>query len=308
MSSETYLEHTCNDRTPYTYLIGWSSHNKWYYGVRYGKNSHPSDLWKTYFTSSKLVKEFVKIHGNPDIIEIRKIFSNIVSAKNHEDKVLRRMNVGASEKWLNVKGDSFKNLDITKVNHNFGKDNPIHAYLSDPIRAKEFSIKISNGVKLGQEKSEKAQEQRKWFIEVYLKGENAPGKQARSKETRLRNSNGLKEFYKANPDKIPSGEKNGMYGKKHTEVTKQRMRNATRTVTEHVCEVCNKLVKQNRNYVSHLMKYHGMDKIQSLTLLEKSKIRIQLADQLLEIQEHPIVSIDDKLLGDHQKSSQHYIC
>ena len=39
------------DRTPYTYLIGWSNLNKFYYGVRYGKGCHPSDLWVKYFGS-----------------------------------------------------------------------------------------------------------------------------------------------------------------------------------------------------------------------------------------------------------------
>lgn len=34
--------------TPYTYLIGWSKHNKFYYGVRYAKNSNPKELWITY--------------------------------------------------------------------------------------------------------------------------------------------------------------------------------------------------------------------------------------------------------------------
>lgn len=31
----------------YTYLIGWSSHNKFYYGVRYAKGSNPNELWKS---------------------------------------------------------------------------------------------------------------------------------------------------------------------------------------------------------------------------------------------------------------------
>jgi len=38
---------------PYTYLIGWSNLNTWYYGRRTSKNCHPSDLWQKYFTSSK---------------------------------------------------------------------------------------------------------------------------------------------------------------------------------------------------------------------------------------------------------------
>jgi hypothetical protein len=87
---------------PYTYLIGWSSLNKFYYGVRYAKNCHPSDLWKKYFTSSKIVKKYRTLYGEPDIIEVRKTFSDINSAIIWEQKVLNRLKVLISEKWLNA--------------------------------------------------------------------------------------------------------------------------------------------------------------------------------------------------------------
>jgi len=44
---------------PYTYLIGWTSTNKYYYGVRFAKNCNPSELFITYFTSSKHVKNYI---------------------------------------------------------------------------------------------------------------------------------------------------------------------------------------------------------------------------------------------------------
>ena len=87
---------------PYTYLIGWSSLNKFYYGVRYAKNCHPSDLWKEYFTSSKIVKKYRTLYGEPDIIEIRKTFSDMNSAIIWEQKVLKRVKVLILEKWLNA--------------------------------------------------------------------------------------------------------------------------------------------------------------------------------------------------------------
>lgn len=31
--------------TPYTYLIGWSKQNKFYYGRRTAKNCHPKEFW-----------------------------------------------------------------------------------------------------------------------------------------------------------------------------------------------------------------------------------------------------------------------
>ncbi len=89
------------DRTPYTYLVGWSKLNKWYYGVRYRKGCHPSDFWIKYFTSSKVVKQFRKLYGEPDVIQIRKIFDDIDSARNWELKVLQKLNVTENSKWLN---------------------------------------------------------------------------------------------------------------------------------------------------------------------------------------------------------------
>ena len=86
---------------PYTYLIGWSEQNMFYYGVRYAKNCHPDDLWKTYFTSSKYVKEFREEHGDPDIIQIRKTFEDKRSAIDWEDKVLVRTKCYLREDFLN---------------------------------------------------------------------------------------------------------------------------------------------------------------------------------------------------------------
>ena len=86
---------------PYTYLIGWSTHNIWYYGSRYAKNCHPSDLWTSYFTSSNYVVNMVKTYGEPDIIEIRKTFETASQAREWEHKVLRRLDVIHQDKWLN---------------------------------------------------------------------------------------------------------------------------------------------------------------------------------------------------------------
>lgn len=91
----------------YTYLIGWTKHNKWYYGVRFSNKSNPKDLWVTYFTSSKYVKDFRKLNGEPDIIEVRKVFNNANSARLWEEKVIRRLNLVSDNKWLN-KSDNTK--------------------------------------------------------------------------------------------------------------------------------------------------------------------------------------------------------
>lgn len=86
---------------PYTYLIGWSKHNKFYYGARWAKDCDPSDLWKTYFTSSIHVKQHRQQYGEPDVIQVRKTFNNIEQCRLYEQKTLQRLNVLYNNKWLN---------------------------------------------------------------------------------------------------------------------------------------------------------------------------------------------------------------
>lgn len=90
---------------PYTYLIGWSKLDKWYYGVRFAKNCHPNELWKQYFSSSKHVTAYRKEHGEPDVIQIRKTFESREQAHRWEGTVLRRLHrntpFGLNCKWLN---------------------------------------------------------------------------------------------------------------------------------------------------------------------------------------------------------------
>lgn len=85
----------------YTYLIGWTNHDRWYYGVRYARGCSPSELWKTYFTSSRYVKEFREQYGEPDIIKVRKVFKDKDSAILWENRVLKRLNVIYNDRWLN---------------------------------------------------------------------------------------------------------------------------------------------------------------------------------------------------------------
>lgn len=102
--------HTATDRTPYTYVITDLSSGKRYYGCRYAKGCHPSDLWKTYFTSSKAIKKLIKENGKENwITEVRHIFTDIIECKIWEEKVLRRIGVPKNPLWFNqsVSGKTF---------------------------------------------------------------------------------------------------------------------------------------------------------------------------------------------------------
>ena len=73
---------------PYTYRIKFIPTGEYYYGVRFSKNCDPSDLWSTYFTSSKKVKNLIRKYGKDSFTtEIRKVFETSEDAIKWEHRV-----------------------------------------------------------------------------------------------------------------------------------------------------------------------------------------------------------------------------
>jgi ribosomal protein S24E len=94
--------YSMNIYQPYTYLIGWTEQDKWYYGVRHANKKPPEDdLWKEYFTSSKYVKDFRHQFGEPDVVKIDKTFDSKEDAVNYEFDFLKENRAHAEPKWLN---------------------------------------------------------------------------------------------------------------------------------------------------------------------------------------------------------------
>lgn len=88
---------------PYTYLLTFKKTGQYYYGCRYANGCHPDDLFKTYFTSSKIVKKLIKIYGVESFdYQIRKTFDNKKSCIYWEQKFLRKVRVLKNDKFLNV--------------------------------------------------------------------------------------------------------------------------------------------------------------------------------------------------------------
>lgn len=100
---------------PYTYLIGWTATGMLYYGRRTAVNCCPSDFWKTYFTSSRSVKLYIKEHGDPDVIQIRQVFNSPEDAKlrvhrcvQWENKFLKKVNAAKDPRFLNKSNGDHK--------------------------------------------------------------------------------------------------------------------------------------------------------------------------------------------------------
>ena len=93
---------------PFTYVLTFKPTGQRYYGVRYAKNAHPSQLWKTYFTSSKVIKNLLKEHGTEVFeVAVRRTFRSKESAVIWESKVLKRLDASHNKNWFNqVNGDA----------------------------------------------------------------------------------------------------------------------------------------------------------------------------------------------------------
>jgi hypothetical protein len=101
---------------PYTYLIGWKQYNTWYYGCKFGKDAHPKNFWKTYFTSSKEVAKFRKEYGEPDVIQIRHTFDNKEACRYWEQEVLHTICVRYGfSKWLNKGTGLVHDIEFTPI-------------------------------------------------------------------------------------------------------------------------------------------------------------------------------------------------
>lgn len=73
----------------------------------------------TYLTSSSYVKDFINLHGMPDLIQVRKIFDSAIKAKQWEERVISKGKLFLSPLWLNKgNNNSFKDVvmdtDIAK--------------------------------------------------------------------------------------------------------------------------------------------------------------------------------------------------
>ena len=97
------IKHTMHDRTPYTYLLKFKPTGQVYYGCRYGKGCHPSDLFLTYFTSSKIVKKLILVYGiDAFSYEVRRIFHSKQKCIEWEQRILHHFNVLTNTTFLNI--------------------------------------------------------------------------------------------------------------------------------------------------------------------------------------------------------------
>ena len=100
------------DRLPFTYIISHVTKKVHYYGVRFCRGCHPSELGVTYFSSSKALKRRIKKYGIQEFkFEVRKVFDSVEKALEWETRFLKKVNAAASINWLNMHNGDGKFLN-----------------------------------------------------------------------------------------------------------------------------------------------------------------------------------------------------
>jgi hypothetical protein len=91
-----------NDRTPFTYLLYCKATKQYYYGSRYSKGCHPSQLWNTYYTSSKVIKQLISEHGTTAFeAKVTRVFDTKEEARQWEYRFLCKVKASKNPNWLN---------------------------------------------------------------------------------------------------------------------------------------------------------------------------------------------------------------
>jgi len=204
---------------PYTYLIGWSELDRYYYGARYAQGCDPSDLLVKYPTSSPVVHQFLSEHGQPDIVEIRQTFDTVDQAREWEHRVLRRMRVVGSRRWLNRTDNRAIEPRPGSANHMYGRTGSQHH---------RYGVKLSEETKrlIGEKSRQKVmgpefREKMRQIVTGRRHKESTKAKLSDSLRGRTFTEEHRKNISLNHAD--CSGEKNSFYGKHHSSETREHL-------------------------------------------------------------------------------------
>ena len=138
----------------YTYTVKFNPTNQLYYGSRYSinrKNMDPKkDLWKDYFTSSKIIHKLIEEHGtNAFTVTVDKVFETAQEAIDYEKEFLSEVDI-TQDKWLNanIAGGIIPKPEHFKLISEFHKDKPKSAEhrkkISEANKGKKSPWSVAN--------------------------------------------------------------------------------------------------------------------------------------------------------------------
>jgi len=87
---------------PFSYVLTHKPSGKRYYGIRISKNADPSQLWISYFSSSKIIKKMIEDEGKEVFsYQVRRVFETREGALRWETKFLTKIKAKDNPLWLN---------------------------------------------------------------------------------------------------------------------------------------------------------------------------------------------------------------
>jgi hypothetical protein len=222
---------------PYFYIIRHKPTQKYYAGCKINSEADSSNLMKKdgYKTTSKIIKEIIENDGleSFEILKIKE-FDSSDKTLLYETRFLVKVNAAENEKFFNQHngGKNFVNKGGYKLSENT-KNKMRKPKSEETIRKQKEALKKRN--------------KESWIKAVETRKKNGPPKisdELRKKrkefnqrywneKTKEEQRNRMIEFYKKNPiseetrnklKKVNSGENNNMFGKKHNEEARKKMR------------------------------------------------------------------------------------
>jgi len=164
--------------TPYTYLVKFKPTGAVYYGSRTKQGCDPSDLWTSYYTSSKTVRQLIKQHGKDAFeVEVRRTFATKAQAIQWEHRVLARVDAARNPLYLNKNNGDRKFYGSTTM---LGKK-----HTEDARRRMSINSSGEKNPMYGKPKSE---ETRRKLSEAH-KGKKLPAKQVEQLRKRMTGQN-----------------------------------------------------------------------------------------------------------------------
>lgn len=145
---------------PFTYYLYHKPTKQKYYGAKFAAGCQPSDLWTTYFSSSKKVHKLIEEYGLDSFdVKVRKIFTTKIDCLLWEETVLTRIHILEKDDWLNdhIGGHRFRN----NGHHNNKVSQEMKNYLSEkfigagnPFYGKNHDNETLERIRIGRRKAE----------------------------------------------------------------------------------------------------------------------------------------------------------
>jgi NUMOD3 motif-containing protein len=225
-------------KTPYFYIIKHNPSDRYYAGCKISKHADSLNLMTEngYQTTSKVIKSLIKEDGlkSFSILKI-KHFNSASEVLDFETRFLKKVNAANNERFINLhnNGKNFSNKGGYKLRES--TKNKMRKPKSQETRLKQ-SESLKKRPKEVYDKAVKSRkENNDLWNSIETRAKISLGNIARfsEEENRIMHSELMKKYYEENPvseetrelkSQLSIGDKNPMYGKKHTDETKEKMK------------------------------------------------------------------------------------